>query len=284
MINELLFFFSDLTENILFLLLFLAVVIIIGLVIFIYRLKKQLYRCTVRSQKDEEIKASFLTHITHAVRLPLSAINEYCHNLEEGNKTLTPDDRQVIINQIHKSSHQMFSYLNELQELSNFDGAVPALSMIEVNLAELIMSYRREILHETHRGVMVCVRTTMSPHCKATLDTTMFRQLIMHLLRLGAKRTKRGDITIHYEWQNEGLVFHLEDSGDPVPEDIIHLLFTDNLREKHITHLDDKSTIVSLNICKTIVESMRGTIEAMPREDNKGIAVTFWIPCYVRFN
>ncbi len=274
--------------NLSFLSIILAIVLLIVLIVsyvIIYRLRKQIRRLEIRSKKDEELKSNFLTHIGQAMRTPVIAINEFCDSVKEkGCENMTDAQRQEVLGNIQKNSQQMFTYLNELQELTNFNGATPAISMIEVNLAELIMSYRREILHETKRGVMVCIRTNMSPHCKATLDTTLFRQLIMSLLRLGALRTQEGEITIEYEWENEGLRFTLSDSGDPVAQEIRELLFTDLLKEEHITHLDNRMTINSLNICKSIIASMNGTIKTEPQEKAKGIAVTFWIPCYVRFN
>ncbi len=275
-------------EDISYISLSLALILLIVLIVSyvtIYKLRKQIRRLEIRSKKDEELKSNFLTHIGEAMRTPVIAINEFCETIKsKGCENMTDAQRQEALGKIHKNSIQMFTYLNELQELTNFNGATPALSMIEVNLAELIMSYRREILHEVNRGVMVCIRTNMSPHCKATLDTTMFRQLVMNLLRLGAKRTKEGDITIEYEWENEGLHFILSDSGDPVPDEIRELLFTNLLKEEHITHLDNRMTINSLNICKSIVDSMSGTIRAEIGNQDRGIVVSFWIPCYVRFN
>ncbi len=175
----------------------------------------------------------------------------------------------------------MLSYLNELQELTSFDGSVPTISMIEVNLAELIISYRREILHDIRRGVTVSIQTNMSPHCKATLNTTLFRQLIMHLLRLGAIRTQEGTITIEYAIEKEGLRFNLSDTGDAVPQELMDILFTNSVADEHITHLDQRSTIISLNICKSIIDSMEGTIEARPGLNGKGITVSFWFPCSI---
>jgi len=276
------------TESLTYLLwalLLLALVVIILLYVSNYKLRKQVRRLEIRSKKDEELKSNFLTHIGQALRTPVTVINEYCQTIQnKGCENLTDAERKEVLSNIHKNSLQMFTYLNELQELTNFNGATPALSMIEVNIAELIMSYRREILHDTQRGVTVCIRTSMSPHCKATLDTTMFRQLIMSLLRLGAQRTKEGEITIEYEWDNEGLRFNLSDSGDPVPDELRELLFTNLLKEEHITHLDNRMTVNSLNICKSIIDSMQGTIQAMPGKNGRGIVVSFWVPCYVRFN
>ncbi len=266
--------------------LLLLALISLAILTFLYlRQRKKLHKAISISRKNVAIKSSFLSNITLGLRIPISLINNHCDTLEdEKSNPLTEEERSALVEEIHKNSHRMFSYLNELQELTNFDGAIPALATIEVNLAELIMSYRREILHETQRGVMVAIRTTMSPHCKATMDTTIFRQLIMHLLRLGAERTQEGTITIYYEWRNEGLFFKLTDTGDPVTEELRNILFTDQLREEHIIHMDDRNTVASLKICKSIIDSIHGTIEAGEGDEGRGVSVSFWFPCYVRFN
>jgi len=284
---DLLFFTTLLAipEYIPYTLLGLALIAIVILVIILLNYRRHLHKELARSRKTDEIKSSFLTHINKALRMPLAIINSNCHDLRGAeNKTMTEEERDKMLREIHENSHQMFTYLNELQELTNFDGAIPAISTIEVNLAELILSYRREILHETRRGVMVGIRTAMSPHCKATLDTTMFRQLIMNLLRIAAKRTKEGSITIRYDWENEGLRFWIEDSGGAVPEEIRGILFTNLLDSDDIKKIEDRSIYITLSICKAIVDSLQGTIEALPSEDDKGALVSFWIPCYVKFD
>ncbi len=263
-------------------LLLVALVALVILAYFYYKVLVQLKRVKIRARKNEEVKSSFLAHINNALRDPLSTINHNCQMLEENYDKLMPEDRQKIISDIRNDSNQMYTYLNELEELTNFDGAIPALSMIEVNLAELILSYRREILHETRKGVTVSIQTTMSPHYKATMDTTMFRQLIMLLLRISAQRTQEGSITINYEMERSGLRFTLSDTSEPIPEEIRGLLFTSMLNKGDMIQLGNKTTVTVLNICKSIIDAMQGTIEALPGEDGKGAIISFWFPCRIR--
>ncbi len=263
-------------------LLLVALVALVVLAYFYYKVLVQLKRVKIRARKNEEVKSSFLTHINNALRSPLSTINHNCQTLEENYDKLAPEERQKIILDIKNDSNQMYTYLNELEELTNFDGAIPALSMIEVNLAELILSYRREILHETRKGVTVSIQTTMSPHYKATLDTTMFRQLIMLLLRISAQRTQAGTITINYEMERSGLRFLLSDTSEPIPDELRGLLFTSMLNDSDMVHLGDKTVVTILNICKSIVDAMQGTIEALPGTDGKGVIISFWFPCRIR--
>ncbi len=192
--------------------------------------------------------------------------------------------RSKLINDIKQSSYSTLSYLDEMQELTNFDGTVPSLSTIEVNIIELIMSYRREILHETRRGVTVSIRTDMSPHYKATLDTTIFRQLIMHLLRICTYRTEKGLITISYALEKEGLRFRIEDSGASLPEEVLSLFFKGELSDDQLNNLGGKTARTSLNISKSVIDSMQGTIDALTGETGQGLVFSFWIPCRVRKN
>ncbi len=262
------------------------VLILLAALIYAYinivKQRKQIRKLELRVKRDEEIKSNFLTQICHALRFPLIVINDYLKDVQsKGCENMSDKERQNVMMTIYKNSSQMFSYLDELQELTNFEGSIPALSMLEVNIAELIMSYRREILHETQRGVTVCIRTTMSPHCKANLDTTMFRQLMMHLLRLGAQRTSEGEIAIEYNWENEGLRFDLTDTGFPIRDEIRDRLFSNQLKAEEIKMMEEQSTYISLCMCKSIVDSMNGTIQALKREN--GAHISFWIPCYVKF-
>ncbi len=265
------------------LLLSLAALVVVS-VLFLKQRKKMHTEC-MRTRSEDEIKSTFLTHISNALKMPLKTINENCNKLQgKDGIGLSEEERLKLISNIHKNSHQMFTYLNEIQELTNFDGSVPAISMIEVNLAELIMSYRREILHEAHRGVMVGIRTNMSPHCKATLDTPMFRQLIMHLLRISARRTKEGSITISYDWEREGLHFQIEDTGGGLPDEYKGVIFKQMLPEDYVLSPECQSVAISVRICKSIVDSLKGTIEARSSEEERGVIFDFWFPCYVRFN
>jgi len=194
------------------------------------------------------------------------------------------DIRTKLIECIEHGSYENMTYLDELEELTNFDGAVPALSVIEVNIVELIMSYRREILHETKSGTSVNIQTAMSPQSRASLDTVVFRQLMMNLLRICAKRTEQGRIVIEYEWENEGLRFKIEDSGNALPAKAYPALFTENLSEDMIVNLDKNITMTKLKICKIIVDGWLGSIKALPGANDMGLVFEFWIPCKIRVN
>ena len=277
------------TETLNFILIGLILAALIAIAVLLYitlKLRKQHIAHDHRVKTGIEVKTAFIKHIGQELRLPLNTINELCQELEDATdgKRLSVEKREALIQDIHSNSHLLNTYLNELQELTGFSGKVPAISMIEVNLAELVASYRREILHEVHRGVTVGVYTNLSHHCKALLDTPMFRQLMIHLLRICAQHTKEGSISISYEWENEGLRFRIEDTGGGLPEKYKAVVFKDEMPKGLAVPHEYRLIAVSMSICKSIIDAMHGTITCYSSEEEKGIVLDFWVPCYVRFD
>ncbi len=259
---------------------FIIAVLVVAL-IRLYRKERRIIIDMENAKRSEEVKASFLSHISHALHTPLNKIMINCDTLSVEKGTLSHERQDELIEEINLSSHNLYEYINELLELSNIEGNVPKFNAIEVNLIELIMSYRREILREVNKNVLVRIRTEMSPHTRAVMDTTMVRQLIMHLLQCSAKHTQEGYIIIRYAWEHDGLRFLIEDTGTALPEEICNSLSSKMIAPESNHNMVDKTTILSLSICRAIIDAIHGTIEAKPKEDG-GTAFTFWFPCEVK--
>lgn len=259
-----------------------ALVAIAVLAVVIYRQRRHHSHKSFHKQKSSEIRFNIYTRISRELRAPLNIIIESCKTLQEKDLSQLPESElHTLIDNIHANSHKMLSSIDELKEVSGFNGNVPELDMMEVDLVELIMSYRREILHETQRGVVVGIHTELPAYCMATLNTPLFRQLIMHLLRVCAHRTSEGHINISYKKEGDGLRFLIEDTGGSVPEKYRPLIFNDVDYDSLVIPPYYLSKTISLNICKTIVATLHGTIEPIYKEE--GVAFNFWIPCRLRY-
>ncbi len=150
------------------------------------RIKKELDR----AQKSETLKSVFLSNASHTLRAPLKAIQGYSKMiLEERPDSMNAAQVRELAGNINKNSEQLLDFVNQLLELSNFEGSLPSFTLLQVNLAELMASYRREALNITRPDVSVRLRTDLSPYCKATLDTNFMHQLMMHLLTIAARNT-----------------------------------------------------------------------------------------------
>ena len=224
----------------------------------------------VRARRSEHIKTVFLANVSHALRNPLNSIITKSNELiSEGVDNVKPQHILNSVTQINKDGNQLMYFVSQLLELSNYESGVQTFTFVEVNLAELMASYRREIQRDVTPGVSVAVRSKLSPHCKATLDTNLMYQLMMHLLQNASRHTTIGSITINYEAERNGLLVNITDTGDGVAQSF-HTGISDTATNDEALNLFNQNSGLGLSISKAIVDALNGEI-SIRRDKNKGL-------------
>lgn len=235
----------------------------------------------VRARRSEHIKTVFLANVSHALRHPLNSIITTSDEvLSTGIDDMKPKQITEAFTQINKDGNQLMYFISQLIELSNIESNVMTFTLIEVNLAELMQSYRREAQRDATDGVSVVVRSTLSPHCKGTLDTTLMYQLMKHLLSAAVRHTKEGTVTINYEHERQGLRVIVSDTGSgmsPESQSVAASVFGGS----ESLNLFTQSSGLGLSICKAIVDGMNGEI-SLDSTPGKGTTVSIYFPCKLR--
>lgn len=234
-----------------------------------------------RAQKSEQLKSVFIDSVSHTLRNPLNAIKGYSEMiLEDKNGNLQPAQLNEMATNINANANMLIGFLDKLYELSKFEGITPCFTFIEVNLTELMASYRREAMNITKPDVSVRVRTELSPHCKATLDTNLMHQLMLHLLTNATKYATEGDITIAYGRERKGLKVTITYAGYGRAEMIGADIYSFLQKEDALKHVNETSAL-GIAMCKAIVEVLGGEFY-MDTEYEKKTVSSFWFPCQMR--
>ena len=233
-----------------------------------------------RAQKSQQLKSVFIDNISRTLRSPLQVIEGFCNMiLDEKDENMQP--AQVRESMLNISSHtqELIDFVAQLHEMSKFEGITPSFTFIEVNLSELMVSYRREAMNYTKPDVSVRVTTDLSPHCKAILDTNLMHQLMMHLLTNAAAHVTRGDILVKYGAERKGLKITINFIGigqsELVGVDIYSLLQEENALKDSVM-----SSALGLAISKAIVEMFGG--EFYMDSDNDKTLASVWFPCQLK--
>jgi K+-sensing histidine kinase KdpD len=233
-----------------------------------------------RAQKSQQLKSVFIDNISRTLRSPLQVIEGFCNMiLDEKDENMQP--AQVRESMLNISSHTqgLIDFVAQLHEMSKFEGITPSFTFIEVNLSELMASYRREAMNYTKPDVSVRVTTDLSPHCKAILDTNLMHQLMMHLLTNAAAHVTRGDILVKYGAERKGLKITINFIGigqsELVGVDIYSLLQEENALKDSVM-----SSALGLAISKAIVEMFGG--EFYMDSDNDKTLASVWFPCQLK--
>lgn len=233
-----------------------------------------------RAQKSQQLKSVFIDNISRTLRSPLQVIEGFCNMiLDEKDENMQP--AQVRESMLNISSHtqELIDFVAQLHEMSKFEGITPSFTFIEINLSELMASYRREAMNYTKPDVSVRVTTDLSPHCKAILDTNLMHQLMMHLLTNAAAHVTRGDILVKYGAERKGLKITINFIGigqsELVGVDIYSLLQEENALKDSVM-----SSALGLAISKAIVEMFGG--EFYMDSDNDKTLASVWFPCQLK--
>lgn len=235
----------------------------------------------IRARRSEHIKTVFLANVSHALRNPLNSIITKSNDIiAEGADNVNPEKIMDSIAQINKDGNQLMFFVSQLLELSNYESGVQTFTFVEVNLSELMASYRREIQRDVTPEVSVNVRSKLSPHCKGTLDTNLMYQLMMHLLQSAARHTKAGAITINYEAERDGLRVNIIDTGEGLPKNV-RASITDATASDNAINLFNQSSGLGLSISKAIVDALNGDI-SINSDEGKGTTVSVFFPCRLR--
>ena len=233
-----------------------------------------------RAQKSEQLKSVFIDNVSRTLRSPLNAILGYSNMiLEEKDENMQPAQVRELVTNISKDTQQLIDFVSQLHEMSKFEGITPSFTFIEVNLTELMASYRREAMNLTKPDVTVRVSTDLSPHCRAILDTNLMHQLMMHLLTNAARHITNGDIVIKYGQERKGLKVDVTYTGIGQAELLGADIYSFLQKEDVLKNSD--SSVLGLSICRAIVEMLGGEFYMDTEYDKKTVA-SFWFPCKMK--
>ena len=268
-------------ETVILIVIILLIAFGICLLLVRRRYTKQLDAALKRAQKSEQLKSVFVENISRTLRSPLNAISGFCNMiLDEKDEKLQPARVRELVTKISDNSKDLTDFVAQLHEMSKFEGITPSFTFIEVNLTELMASYRREALNYTKPDVSVRVTTDLSPHCRAILDTNLMHQLMMHLLTNAANHVTHGDIFIRYGCERRGLKVSVSYTGmgqaELVDTDIYSFLQKDDALKDSA-----KSSMLGLAICRAIVDMFGGEF-FMDAENDKKTVANFWFPCVMK--
>lgn len=246
-----------------------------------YYYSRKLRKAVWRAQKSEQLKSAFVDNVSRSLRSPLNAILGYSNMIvEENDATMQPAHVKELARNISNDTQQLIDFVSQLIEMSKFEGITPSFTFIEVNLSELMASYRREAMTMTKPDVTVRVSSDLSPHCRAVLDTNFMHQLMMHLLANAARHVTQGDIVIKYGHERKGLKVAVTYTGIGQAELLGADIYSFLQKEDALKNVNGSSAL-GLSICKAIVEMLGGEFYMDTEYDKKTVA-SFWFPCKMK--
>ncbi|MBO5089168.1 MAG: response regulator, partial [Lachnospiraceae bacterium] len=225
-------------------------------------------------------QAQFLASMSHEIRTPINAVigmNEMIIR-ESDNDTI----REYAHN-IKSSSNMLLGLVNDVLDFSKIESGQLELVMENYNLASLIQD-EMVLLNARAAGKAISTQMEVSDDLPSKLygDELRIKQIITNLLSNAVKYTKEGTVTfrVSCKWKSEEQVllsFEVQDTGVGIRPEDVESLFSSFKRLELEKNRHIEGTGLGLNIAKSLVEQMEGSI-SVDSKYGKGSTFTVLIP------
>ena len=234
------------------------------------KMDKMLQEAKEKAEESNRLKSAFLANMSHEIRTPLNSIVGFSSIL-----TMTEDmEEKKEYNQlIQHNNTLLLKVVDDVLELSKLEAGDFKLYPAWFCLSDLVVESAAECRMKADGKLDVRVDKPEQDYM-VELDAQYVKRILSNFLSNALKNTQSGHIDIAYSMVDGGVKISVKDTGCGIPQDKLPVVFD------RFEKVDSFAQGVGLGlpICKSIAESMGGTIGVT---SEVGAGTAFWVtlPC-----
>ena len=235
-----------------------------------YKINQELIAAKLKAEESDHLKTAFLANMSHEIRTPMNGIIGFTNLLSD--EELTKEKREHYIEIINNSAKQLLTIISDIIDIAKIEaGQIDIIiKSFEINplLLELQEQFETEKTKKDKENIDIVCDIPYSSF-KITSDEVRIKQILTNLLSNALKFTSQGYIKFGYTYENDQLLFYVEDSGKGISKENIDIIFN-RFRQEEDSHIREfGGTGLGLSISKALVEKLGGKIWVRS-EKNKG--------------
>ncbi|MBU8908751.1 sensor histidine kinase [Desertibacillus haloalkaliphilus] len=233
------------------------------------KIEQQLEKTETSSDHYDAVIGRMAAFFAHEIRNPLTSIMGFTQVLENKPNIKENPDTSHYISIIKEEATRMESLIQELLSLSNSHIHQDNLSLIDVNhsIEKIVTIYQ---VHAAEKNIEI--KADLSDETYIFGNANRFERVVINLIKNSIEAIEEhGAIDIKVTRENKWVTISMIDTGPGIPSDQLEQVFYPFYTTK------DEGTGIGLSICKTIIETLRGTLE-IQNKPPKGAHVMIKIP------
>lgn len=257
---------------------------ILGLVVWIYRVRRRAFTLNLEKNTAEQIsrsKSAFLSSMSHEIRTPLNAVIGFTELLQQ-DETIKGKSKEYL-RKIGASSHFLLSLINDILDMSRIDSGKMELENIPFSLKPMLANIKSIIeMQAKQRGIHFRIEC-LTGQQELTGDAMRTQQIMINILGNALKFTpKDGLILFRIETLEETeeevvLRFFIKDTGCGMTPEFLSKVFIPFMQEYNGNTKKHQGTGLGLAICKELAHLIGGSI-SVESEVGEGTAFTVELP------
>ena len=228
-----------------------------------------------RLEALDTAKRQFIRLITHELKSPISAIENYLKLLL--GDYVKPEDQKDILEQCISRTQEERRLIDDLLELGHLE-VLESFQITSLDLSDVLHQTLREFEEEIHRkklDLQVIVDGEL-PLISAVPE--QIKSIWCNLISNAVKYSPSGgNITISLAFRDGKIIGQVADQGIGIPQEDQKNLFTEFFRAKNAKMTGIPGTGLGLAIVKRIIEGLEGEISVVSKMDS-GSIFKFFIP------
>ena len=213
-------------------------------------------RLIEQTQAVSHSKSTFISHMSHELRTPLHTILSSTQYLI-GYENLT-HKQQEIIARMESSADHLLGMINDILDLVQIEAGKVSVTPIKQNSDEIKIFIQDvitmlELLAE-QKGINITLNNTVTHPIDVTIDSRLFKQILINLLSNAIKFTEQGSIDFRMEKCDDSLCIVIQDSGIGISKEDLVLLFDDFTQAKNKSDTQEKGSGLGLAISHKLAQ------------------------------
>jgi len=234
-------------------------------------------------QNQLRFKDEFLSHVSHELRSPLTAIKQFTTILLGGLAGELNVEQREYQHIVLKNIRQLQSMIDDLLEVTRLETGKLTVELERVSVMLAVADTFNTLLG-TARSKGVRLSYDLLPNLPSVnADATRLRQILIILLDNAIKFTPEGGaVTIHARLQQQDprfLLLEVSDTGCGISPEIGDRIFERLYQVSERTETSRKGLGLGLHICKELVTRQGGRIWA-ERRPQEGSTFSFTLPVF----
>ncbi|MDR1377915.1 MAG: response regulator [Synergistaceae bacterium] len=243
-----------------------------------------LTRARKAAEQAARTKSEFLASMSHEIRTPMNAILGMSHLCLQTQMT---EKQRNYLSKIHSAATSLLSIINDVLDFSKIEAGKLTLEKASFRLSEMFKNlWDLVAFNAEKKGVLFSLDVDKNIQEYLVGDSLRLHQILLNLCNNAVKFTERGKIILHAssellgeKWEEHKAIllhFAVEDTGIGMSEEQLARIFVPFTQADSSTTRKYGGSGLGLSICKHLVESMEGHIEAESVE-NQGSTFRFTV-------
>ena len=239
------------------------------------RAEKRIKNALQKEKELNELKTKFLSLVSHEFKTPLSGIMTSATLAEKYTREEQQEKREKHLVTIRNKVHYLNNILNDFLSIERLDSGRGQYKYSTFGLKRLI----NEVVYNanvTLKDGQEIIYPKDIEDVQLFMDEKILELILSNLLGNAIKYSPENTlIKFRVDFEGELIVFEVEDQGRGIPEKDQKHIFERYFRAENA--LLDEGTGIGLNIARTHLENLGGSIEFESKE-NVGTTFTIKVP------